>query len=129
MFSMGVHGPFHFKCKKSSRSHLPKSYRRIYCIIMYDILLCRYKPVLSIHNCYKSYLLGILFSIISVKMPKLQVSYKPQRITLKSTCSVRQLLHKKIPDPYVHPQFTADVIKPLKIPELFDQQVCILPSN
>ena len=57
-------------------------------------------------------------------MPKLHVSYKPQRITPKSTCTVRQLLHKKIPDSYVHPQFTADVMKPLKIPELFDQQVC-----
>ena len=60
-------------------------------------------------------------------MPKLHVSYKPQRITPKSTCTVRQLLHKKIPDSYVHPQFTADVMKPLKIPELFDQQVCFLP--
>ena len=61
---------------------------------------------------------------ISDKLPKLNVSYKPQQISPKSTCTVRQLLHNKIRDFYVDPKFVTDVMKPLKIPELFDQEVC-----
>lgn len=33
------------------------------------------------------------------------------------------LLHDRIRDSYVHPQFIADVIKPLQIEPLFDQEV------
>lgn len=39
------------------------------------------------------------------------------------------LLHEKIRDAYVHPQFIADVMKPLQIEQIMDQEVsevCIL---
>lgn len=53
----------------------------------------------------------------------LHISYKPQKISPKSTNSVRTLLHEKIRDAYIHPQFVADVMKPLKIDEIIDQEV------
>merc|ERR1711993_228400 len=55
--------------------------------------------------------------------PQLNVSYKPQKISPKSQGTVRMLLHAKIRDSYVHPQFIADVIKPLQIENVFDQEV------
>ena len=42
------------------------------------------------------------------------------------------LLHEKIRDAYVHPQFIADVIKPLQIEQIMDQEVsrvCTLPRG
>lgn len=59
----------------------------------------------------------------SIKVPELNVSYKPQKISPKSQCSVRQMLHDKIRDAYVHPQFVADVMKPLAIDNIIDNQV------
>ena len=40
-------------------------------------------------------------------VPKLNVSYKPQKISPKFEGTVRQLLHAKIRDAYVHPQVRA----------------------
>ncbi|MCL4142918.1 UNVERIFIED_CONTAM: hypothetical protein GTU68_059449 [Idotea baltica] len=57
------------------------------------------------------------------EMPELHISYKPQKISPKSQSTVRQLLHEKIRDSYIHPQFITDVMKPLKIEDLFDQEV------
>ncbi|KAK7071459.1 ATP-binding cassette sub- E member 1, partial [Halocaridina rubra] len=57
------------------------------------------------------------------ELPELHISYKPQKISPKSQSQVRQLLHEKIRDSYIHPQFVTDVIKPLKIEELYDQEV------
>merc|ERR1712142_604997 len=57
------------------------------------------------------------------KIPQLNVSYKPQKISPKSTGTVRMLLHTKIRDAYIHPQFISDVLKPLQIERLFDQEV------
>jgi len=37
--------------------------------------------------------------------------------------TVRTLLHKKIRDAYVHPQFISDVMKPMKIEPIMDQEV------
>ena len=37
-------------------------------------------------------------------IPQLNVSYKPQKISPKSTGTVRLLLHEKIREAYVHPQ-------------------------
>ena len=34
---------------------------------------------------------------------------------------VRNLLHKRIRDTYMHPQFVSDVMKPLRMDELLDQ--------
>ena len=56
-------------------------------------------------------------------IPKLNISYKPQKISPKSQHSVVNLLHDKIRDAYIHPQFIADVMRPLKIDKLMDQEV------
>ena len=55
--------------------------------------------------------------------PVLNVSYKPQKISPKSQGTVRQLLHERIRDAYIHPQFVADVMKPLMIENIIDQEV------
>ncbi len=59
----------------------------------------------------------------------LNVSYKPQKISPKAQGTVRQLLHEKIRDAYIHPQFVTDVIKPLQIEQLFDQEVKSVTLN
>lgn len=56
-------------------------------------------------------------------LPVLNISYKPQKISPKHQGNVRHLLHEKIRDAYVHPQFMADVMKPMKIEEIMDQEV------
>ena len=50
----------------------------------------------------------------SGEIPSLNISYKPQKISPKSQGTVRQLLHDKIRDAYIHPQFIADCMRPLK---------------
>ena len=62
-------------------------------------------------------------NVLTGKAPMLNVSYKPQKISPKSQGTVRQLLHEKIRDAYIHPQFITDVIKPLQIEQLYDQEV------
>jgi ATP-binding cassette, sub-family E, member 1 len=57
------------------------------------------------------------------EIPELNVSVKPQTITPKFEGSVRDLLYAKIRDQLQHPQFMADVTKPLQIDALLDQQV------
>ncbi|XP_028658564.1 ATP-binding cassette sub-family E member 1 [Erpetoichthys calabaricus] len=57
------------------------------------------------------------------EVPVLNVSYKPQKISPKFKGSVRQLLHEKIRDAYTHPQFATDVMKPLQIESIIDQDV------
>lgn len=37
--------------------------------------------------------------------------------------TVRQLMHERIREAYIHPQFITDVIKPLQIENIFDQEV------
>lgn len=59
----------------------------------------------------------------SGELPQLHISYKPQKISPKSEGMVRQLLHDRIRDAYVHQQFIADVMKPLKIDDIIDQEV------
>ncbi len=59
----------------------------------------------------------------SVNLPTLNVSYKPQKISPKFEGNVRQLLHTKIRAMYSHPQFQTDVMRPLRIEELMDQEV------
>ena len=38
---------------------------------------------------------------------------------------VRELLHKRVRDTFLHPQFNTDVMKPLNIESLLDQEVLI----
>lgn len=59
----------------------------------------------------------------NVDIPKLAISYKPQKIAPKFQGTVRDLLQTKIYDMYSHPQFQVDVLKPLTIEELLDQEV------
>jgi len=59
----------------------------------------------------------------SGEVPSLNISYKPQKISPKSQGTTRQLLHEKIRDAYVHPQFVADVMRPLRIDDIIDQEV------
>jgi ATP-binding cassette subfamily E protein 1 len=53
----------------------------------------------------------------------LHISYKPQKISPKHQGTVRNLLFDKIRDAYGHPQFNTDVLKPMKIEEIQDQEV------
>jgi hypothetical protein len=48
-------------------------------------------------------------------------------LTDQGVVQVRELLHKRIRDTYLHPQFNTDVMKPLNIEALMDQEVC--PSS
>jgi len=62
-------------------------------------------------------------------VPKLNVSYKPQKIAPKYPGSVRQLLHSKIRGAYQHPQFVADVMRPMQIEEIIDNKVTTLSGG
>ncbi|KAL8144552.1 hypothetical protein V2J09_017584 [Rumex salicifolius] len=64
-----------------------------------------------------------------VEVPEFNVSYKPQKISPKFPSSVRHLLHQKIRDSYMHPQFVSDVMKPLQIEQLMDQEVVNLSGG
>uniref|UniRef100_A0A2K6RLM5 ABC transporter domain-containing protein n=1 Tax=Rhinopithecus roxellana TaxID=61622 RepID=A0A2K6RLM5_RHIRO len=57
------------------------------------------------------------------EVPVLNVSYKLQKISPKSTGSVHQLLHEKIRDAYTHSQFVTNVMKPLQIENITNQEV------
>mmetsp|Transcript_29891 Transcript_29891/g.41365 ORF Transcript_29891/g.41365 Transcript_29891/m.41365 type:complete len:617 (-) Transcript_29891:343-2193(-) len=56
-------------------------------------------------------------------IPEFNVSYKPQKISPKSTMTVRNMLHKKIRETYMHPQFNTDVMRPMQMDCLLDQEV------
>lgn len=56
-------------------------------------------------------------------LPSFNVSYKPQKISPKFESTVRNLLFSKIRSSVLHPQFGTDVLKPLRIEELMDQEV------
>jgi ATP-binding cassette subfamily E protein 1 len=56
-------------------------------------------------------------------VPQLVVSYKPQKISPKFEGTVRQLLHKRVRDLYVQPQFISDVMKPLMMDNIIDNGV------
>ena len=59
----------------------------------------------------------------------MNISYKPQKISPKFPGTVQQLLHNKIRDSYIHPQFVTDVVKPLQVDNLFDQEVTHLSGG
>jgi ATP-binding cassette subfamily E protein 1 len=66
---------------------------------------------------------GLEYEASQAGVPDLNVSYKPQKISPKFQGTVRQLLHKRIRDSYVHPQFVSDVMKPLVIENIIDNDV------
>lgn len=51
------------------------------------------------------------------------VSYKPQKISPSFEGTVRQLLFSKVKEAYTHPQFNTDVLKPLNLDGIIDQEV------
>jgi len=59
----------------------------------------------------------------SIEVPELNVSFKPQMISPKFPGTVRELFLRKVKDAFLHPQFQADVLKPLSISHLMDQKV------
>ena len=65
----------------------------------------------------------------NVEIPALNISYKPQKVSPSFPGTVRQLLHTRIQKAYVHPQFIADVMKPMKIAEIIDREVQTLSGG
>ncbi|CEM14581.1 unnamed protein product [Vitrella brassicaformis CCMP3155] len=63
------------------------------------------------------------------ELPQMHVSYKPQTITAKFEGSVKALFLAKIRDAYLHPQFTTDVVKPLSIENIIDQEVQVVSGG
>lgn len=57
------------------------------------------------------------------KIPPMNISMKPQKITPKFTGTVRQLFFKRIKAAFLNPQFQTDVYKPLKLDDFIDQEV------
>ena len=57
------------------------------------------------------------------KIPPMNISMKPQKITPKFQGTVRQLFFKKIKAAFLSPQFQTDVYKPLKMDDFIDQEV------
>ncbi|KAK1922977.1 P-loop containing nucleoside triphosphate hydrolase protein [Papiliotrema laurentii] len=60
---------------------------------------------------------------------ELRVSMKPQTISPKFPGSVRSLLLKRIKGMYMHPQFNSDVLKPLNIENIIDNDVQTLSGG
>ncbi|PNS19774.1 translation initiation factor RLI1 [Sphaceloma murrayae] len=57
------------------------------------------------------------------KIPPMNISMKPQKITPKFQGTVRQLFFKKIKAAFLSPQFQTDVYKPLHLDDFIDQEV------
>ena len=62
-------------------------------------------------------------------VPPLLVSYKPQKIQPKFRGTVRELLQNKISKALAHTQFQADVVKPMKIDAIIDNEVKTLSGG
>lgn len=74
-------------------------------------------------------LAGALAADNGVEVPKLNISMKPQKIAPKFPGTVRQLFFKKIKASFLNPQFQTDVVKPLKIDNIIDQEVQVLSGG
>ena len=57
------------------------------------------------------------------EIPKLNISYKPQKLSPKFKGTVKELIMARIMDAYIHPQFKSDVLKPLNIDNIIDRDV------
>jgi len=68
-------------------------------------------------------LAGLIKPESGIEIPTLNVSYKPQKISPKFDGSVQQLLYNKIRHSFSHPQFQTDVVRPLQIDNIIDQNV------
>ena len=64
-----------------------------------------------------------------VELPEFNVSYKPQKISPKFPSTVRNLLHKRIRDAYLHPQFVTDVMRPMQARCTWRSCLCMVCWN
>jgi len=76
----------------------------------------------------KTTLIKMLAGIIkpddeTIEMPRLNVSYKPQTIAPKFEGTVRDLLHMKLADIWTASLFKTEVLIPLDIESLIDNDV------
>ncbi len=62
-------------------------------------------------------------------VPELHVSYKPQKIQPKFRGTVRELLQNKIRKAMAHTQFQTDVMKPMSIEPIIDNEVKTLSGG
>jgi len=62
-------------------------------------------------------------------IPSMNISYKPQKISPQSDTSVRSLFFSKLGTSWQHPQFQTDVVKPLQIEPILDQQIKTLSGG
>lgn len=74
-------------------------------------------------------LAGALQADKKVDLPEMKISMKPQKIAPKFPGTVRQLFFKKIKGAFLNPQFQTDVVKPLKIDNIIDQEVQTLSGG
>ncbi|XP_021817250.1 ABC transporter E family member 2-like [Prunus avium] len=74
-------------------------------------------------------LVGLSKPDSGIEIPELHVSYKNQKINPKHATKVKDLLHEKICDSCTHPQFVTDVMKPLHIGQLMDQEITKLSGG
>ncbi|KAJ2472035.1 Fe-S cluster-binding ribosome biosynthesis protein [Coemansia sp. RSA 2322] len=58
-----------------------------------------------------------------VAVPQLNMSFKPQKISPKFPGTVRMLLLKQIRDVFMNPTFQSEVVKPMRIEDLLDNNV------
>lgn len=65
----------------------------------------------------------------SQQLPTFAVSYKPQTISAKFQGTVKELFYAKIRDAFNHPQFQTDVVRPLDLDQVMDQQVQLLSGG
>lgn len=56
-------------------------------------------------------------------VPEMNISYKPQHINPKKPGTVKNLLYDKLGTSWLHPQFQNDVVKPMKINDILDNEV------
>jgi ATP-binding cassette subfamily E protein 1 len=63
------------------------------------------------------------------EVPELNVSYKPQKIAPKFEGSVSELLESRLKGVFTDPQFVSDVVKPLQIDHLKDNEVKTLSGG
>jgi len=68
-------------------------------------------------------LAGLIPADNDLKVPEMNVSYKPQKISPKFEGSVRGLLFARLGASWQHPQFMTDVVKPMAIEHILDQEV------
>ncbi|GES88374.1 ATP-binding cassette sub-family E member 1 [Rhizophagus clarus] len=74
-------------------------------------------------------LAGIIKADGDEQVPELNVSYKPQKISPKYGGTVRSLFYDKIRSAFTHAQFQTDVVKPMQIDSIIDQEVINLSGG